>query len=300
LLDVTRAELRDFALKNKIRFREDATNAGLDLPRNRVRNELLPLLRRHYQPALTKTVLRLMDIVGAEANVVGEMARRWMKTGRADLLVSRDARQHVPTDPNFRELPAAVQRRVLQLQLAEFGVAADFGLVERLRRSPAVFVNVSPNFSVARDAAGKVSLRKSPTAEFKVSELTVNLADKAGEVNFAGVQLRWDFEGAKKTVRLARRPGLEFFDADRVGGQIILRHWRAGDRFQPIGLQSAVKLQDLFTNQKIPRARRRDLVVAEAANGGIFWVQDLRMSEPFKLTPATRRRLVWRWRCGSR
>ena len=78
LLDATKAELRGFARENKIRFREDATNASLDLPRNRVRNELLPLLQRRYQPALTKTVLRLMEIVGAEADVVGEMARRWL------------------------------------------------------------------------------------------------------------------------------------------------------------------------------------------------------------------------------
>ena len=103
----------------------------------------------------------------------------------------------------------------------------------------------------------------------------------------------------KTTVNSGRRTGREFFDADKVGGQITLRHWRAGDRFQPIGLKSAVKLQDLFTNQKIPRARAGiDLVVAEAANGKIFWVQDLRMAEPFKLTPETKRRLVWRWRCA--
>ena len=71
---MTKFELREFARENRIRFREDATNAQLDLPRNRVRHELLPLLRRHYQPALTRTILRLMEIVGAEAEVVGEMA----------------------------------------------------------------------------------------------------------------------------------------------------------------------------------------------------------------------------------
>jgi len=136
--------------------------------------------------------------------------------------------------------------------------------------------------------------------KFKVNELTINLADRAGEVNFDGVQFRWSYEGAKTAVRLGKKTGCEFFDADKVGGRITLRHWRAGDRFQPIGLKSAVKLQDLFTNQKIPRDQRHGLVVAEAANGRLFWVQNLRISEPFKLTAATKRRLVWRWRCGSR
>ena len=54
LLDVTKDELRDFAQQNKIHFREDKTNALFNAPRNRIRNELLPLLRRKYQPGLHK------------------------------------------------------------------------------------------------------------------------------------------------------------------------------------------------------------------------------------------------------
>jgi tRNA(Ile)-lysidine synthase len=309
LLGTTKSELRELARVNGIRFREDATNARLDLPRNRVRNELLPLLRRRYQPALTRTILRLMEIVGAEAEVVGEMAQQWIGRRRGkgsqigiDPEKAKTAKKPATPDVvscSFDELPIAVQRRVLQLQLVELGVLADFELVERIRCLPDTFVSVGPGFSAARDAAGRVSLRTQPPIGFKVNELTVNLADRAGEVNFNGVRFRWNFEATIKTARPGQQDGCECFDADKVGERIRLRHWRAGDRFQPIGLKSAVKLQDLFTNRKIPPARRRDLVVAEAANGRIFWVEGLRMAELFKLTPGTTRRLVWRWRGGS-
>jgi tRNA(Ile)-lysidine synthase len=76
----------------------------------------------------------------------------------------------------------------------------------------------------------------------------------------------------------------------------VLRHWQPGDRFQPIGMFAAVKLQDWFTNQKILRARRRQLIVATTAAGEIFWVEDQRIGERFKLTAATQRRLNWHWR----
>ena len=59
-------------------------------------------------------------------------------------------------------------------------------------------------------------------------------------------------------------------------------------------MPQAVKLQDLFTNAKIPRERRRELLLA-TANGEIFWVEGLRMAERFKLTVETKRRLIWRW-----
>src|SRR5208283_4625305 len=149
LLDFSKAELLAFARENKILFRDDATNFSSDFLRNRIRNELLPLLRKNYQPGLDKAILRLMEIVGAEAEFAGVMARRWLKTGRADLPVSRDAQQRVPTKINFDKLPVAIQRRVLQSQLAEAGVAPDFGLIESLRQSADCFVSVGPKSFVA-------------------------------------------------------------------------------------------------------------------------------------------------------
>jgi hypothetical protein len=55
----------------------------------------------------------------------------------------------------------------------------------------------------------------------------------------------------------------------------------------------------LFTNAKVPRERRRGLIVAEASDGQIFWVEGLRISENFKITPQTKRQLVWHWQNQS-
>jgi tRNA(Ile)-lysidine synthase len=89
--------------------------------------------------------------------------------------------------------------------------------------------------------------------------------------------------------------GREVFDAGVVGDQITLRRWQPGDRFQPIGLKAAAKLQDLFTNQKIPAAQRRQLIVATTESGEVFWVEGLRIGEVAKVRAGTRRRLTWLW-----
>jgi hypothetical protein len=60
-------------------------------------------------------------------------------------------------------------------------------------------------------------------------------------------------------------------------------------------MPNAVKLQDLLTNAKIAREARRLLVVATTADGEIFWVQGLRISEHFKVQAATNRSLLWKW-----
>jgi len=293
LLDVTKAELREFARENKIRFREDATNALLAAPRNRIRNELLPLLRKKYQPGLAKTVLRLMGIAGAEAEFVSQTARRWLKeTGRnGPPGRPRTPRRGVPT---FANLPVAVQRKVLQIGLAETGVISEFELVEQLREAPGKFVSVGSNLSAARDGAGRIELRSPSAPAFNASELKLKLQGRSGRAGFGGLKFRWAVRSFSGLRGRSPHPA-EFFDADKIGGQIMLRHWRPGDRFQPIGSKSAVKLQDWFVNQKVPRARRHQLVVAATESGEIFWIEGLRIGEHFKLTAQTKRRLTWRW-----
>lgn len=280
LLGFSKKEILDFARENKIAFRDDATNFSSDILRNRIRNELLPLLKKNYQPQIEKPVLRTMEIVGAESNAVGQFAGNWLRQRRSD----------------FEKLSIAVQRRVLQSQLISLGLSADFDLIESLRQSAGVAVSVGSEFSVARNAAGKVNLLEHSIAGFDANQLAVNLAGRAGAVIFENVCVNWKFDAGKNFKHLRAETGCEYFDGDKVGSRITLRHWRPGDVLQPIGLNSPVKLQDLFTNAKIHRNRRHELIVAEAKAGEIFWVEGLRISENFKLTPETRRRLVWRWR----
>jgi len=277
LLDFPKDELLEFARESRISFRHDATNFSKDFLRNRIRNELLPLLKRQYQPALAGTVLRLMDILGAESDFIGEAARQAIKS-------------------NFENLPTAVQRRILQLQLAEAGVTPDFDLIESLRQSPKQFVSVGAKILVARAESGEIKLRTELKPEFNANELTVKLVGRAGDVIFGGTKFEWQFSRNIGVPPVRRQRFREIFDADKIGRKIILRHWRAGDRFQPIGLKSAAKLQDLFTNAKIPRELRRNLILATTASGEIFWVEGLRISENFKITRETKRRLIWLWK----
>ena len=154
LLECSKDSLREYAAANKIQFREDASNAWLDLQRNLIRRELLPLLKKKYQPALQRTVLRLMDILRAESELAAGIAEEWLASGTGVSAVrprthGQDARA---TKEVFAKLPLAIQRRCIQAQLLRYGVPADFALVERLRTSPGRPFNIVPQVTVQCDA----------------------------------------------------------------------------------------------------------------------------------------------------
>ncbi len=290
MLDQSKDALRAYAASEKIRFREDASNEWLDIQRNLIRRELLPLLRRKYQPALRRTILRLMDIAKAESELVTLVTEDWM---------TRGAKSGFIATGDFRKLPVAMQRRCIQLQLLRHGVPADFALIERLRTSPGQPFTIVPQVTVVCDSDGQLRFQASSIAKSNLEQVEVNLAGSAGEVLFAGKKISWRVSPQKTFRRPRPVSGQESFDADKVGSSIVLRHWQPGDRFQPIGMAKAVKLQDFFTNQKIPRAQRHHLIVATTTQNEVFWVENLRISEQFKLTPQTTRRLTWQWQAGQ-
>jgi tRNA(Ile)-lysidine synthase len=332
LLDQPKAVLAAYARQNKIRFREDATNAMTNIQRNRIRHKLLPLLRRHYQPALDQTVLRLMDILGAEATLTAQLASEWLKNNRRQqrkagvasipspsvtrmpagtpALPVRAALTHSPCLTNltapFESLPIAVQRRCLHQQLLGLGLGPEFDLIEQLRLNRDQPVSVaapkrpraisSDSMRLVRESTGLLRPQPIESMAFMLEAAELDLAaTKTGHAVFGGAKVAWRIERNGPAKSLTRRAGREFFDADAVGPSVRLRHWQPGDRFQPIGMRSAVKLQDIFTNEKVPQARRHRLVVAERIGAGIFWVEGLRISEQFKVRESTIRRLQWRW-----
>jgi tRNA(Ile)-lysidine synthase len=280
LLEFSRAMLAAYARRHRLRFREDASNACRDIPRNRVRHELIPRLRR-FQPALDTTILRAMELIGAEAEFAAAAAQHWL-----------GCRQSNP----FAALALAVQRRVIQAQLRQLGCEPDFALIEALRVATGRRIVVRPGLQVVRDAEGRVGVALVRRTGFRADRQVVRFTLPRGAVEFGGLRCGWTLvAGGMSARRLRAVAGREIFDADCVGPEMVLRHWRPGDRFQPIGLPRAAKLQDLFTNAKVSASERRERVVAATARGAIFWVEGLRMSERFKLTAATERRLIWRW-----
>jgi tRNA(Ile)-lysidine synthase len=253
------------------------------MERNRIRHVLIPLLRKYWPERLTETVPRLMELAGAEAEAVTALAEHWIRARRR---------------PKFSRLAVAVQRRAIQLQLFAMKQTPGFELVERLRARPGEPFALDARHTVSRDVAGMLQARRIEQIGFNPARQAVLLKGRKGHERIGGLALCWEIErtnGAGFTME----PNVEYFDADKVGSRIWLRHWQAGDRFQPIGVATSRKLQDLLTNAKVPRRERHRRIVAATSRDEPFWVEGLRMAEPFKLEPATVRRLKWHWRRES-
>ncbi len=148
LLGQTRAALSAYAKESNLHWREDSTNACLDMTRNWLRREVIPKLRRRFGPGIVANVVRTAELVGAEAEAVAVLAQRW-----------RNARRRAA----FGTLHPGLQRRVLVQELIELGIEPAFSLVEALRTRPGTSRAVAPKLlGLARSSGTRARRRSAP------------------------------------------------------------------------------------------------------------------------------------------
>lgn len=281
LLDVPRRELEQYALSHNLRYREDQSNASLGPLRNRIRHQLLPLLAA-WQPGISQVVWRAMELLRAEDAFLSE---------------ALSAHQKQSTLPPS-QWPVALQRRHLAAELLRLHLEPQFELIEFLRLHPGEPMVIGKDQRLQSDAVLHLRWLPPPPSLAHASERRVLTLSPHGECCWKNRRLAWVWQPLRSRGRPPARPGVEWFDADAVGHRVVLRLWQPGDRFWPIGAPCEMKLQDFFVNQKVPAPERRRRLVAEAADGRIFWVEGLRIAEPFKVRPQTRRLLRWEWRAA--
>ncbi len=279
LLNRTRAELESLAREQHWDWREDSSNADSKILRNRIRHELLPLLRLKYCPAIDTLLCRTAEITAADARLSANSAAQWLKSMRR---------------PPFPTLPLAIQRAVIRNQIQSLGGSAEFELTERLRIEPGVPIEVGPGRRLQRRLDGTVVDVSLPVLDHCDRARDVDFAGRGGRFQFGGRPIRWKIQNGNQVPSPQR--GIEHFDADRVGSAVRFRHWQAGDRFRPLGFLVATKLQNLFVNRKVPAAGRRQRIVATTKSGEIFWVEGLPPGEKFKIRPETGRILTLTWK----
>lgn len=128
LLGLSRKDLAAYAAAHQLKWREDASNQSPAYRRNRVRHEVLPLLKNVYARDVSPLIVRLGKQAGRDDDCLCQMAREF---AREHTLVEADG--SLKLVPEMRKLHPAVLSRVLHQWLGErLEVAGlDAGLVEQ-------------------------------------------------------------------------------------------------------------------------------------------------------------------------
>lgn len=296
-IETPRAEVRDFLRAAGIEFREDASNADLAIPRNRIRHELLPLLDARFAPG----VVNVLDRAAAIAREDADYLERAAGAVAARLIVQTPHGVELDADALLAE-PPAIARRVIRLaqQMAaghDRFIGFDAGeAVRRFAVSKSTGQLDLPGHRVNR-RGGVLVLTESRGREkpIPVGDFMYRL-EVPGEVAVpeAGCAISADSRpippgrSAGDMWRLAGRSDEAILEARCLTAPLTVRNRRTGDRFRPLGLKGRKALQDFFVDAKIDRFEREITPVIVDSAGQIVWVAGHAVAEEFRVTDATK------------
>jgi tRNA(Ile)-lysidine synthase len=282
LLGIDRDQTRRLAELAGLPFVEDPSNLDPRFARNRIRAEVLPVLRE-LSPAAERNISETRAELAEESRLLERLA--------AELLAHGGAGQGIAAIPAEALAGADPALRRIALRILAERVAGRHVPLGRDRAAEVWRIAQEPE-------GGEVELGGGLRAICELGLIRFSLPDE-GEPEAVRLSVPgscrfgpWELRAALRTGPVdPAGPELATLDAESLGVELVVRSWRDGDRIRPLGMQGTKTLQDLFTDRKVPRSLRHQLPVV-AAGDRVAWVAGVAVSEDFRLAPDTREAVI--------
>jgi tRNA(Ile)-lysidine synthase len=280
LLFASREQIDAYISENAIPYREDSSNTEEKYLRNKLRKQLLPLLKE-INPSLEETMKREMDILLQSHTLLSEAMegklRECVHTEKDETSIELKKIRHL----EYREL-------LLHEVLRSFGFNGD--VVRQLNESIDTFQpgkqfhSFSHTLLLDRD---RIIIRPASGQDadsfFEIPETTSSINDpislaihrQDGAVVLDGVYTAC-------------------IDAKKLDFPLRLTRWKEGDSFQPLGMKGSKKLSDFFIAQKMNIFEKQQQWILRSGTE-IVWVLGKRVDERFKVDENTTQTLILNW-----
>jgi tRNA(Ile)-lysidine synthase len=274
-LNLTRTEVEQDLEKRKLSWRLDSSNLNPQFRRNKIRRELLPLLQKEFNPEVIRTLKELSDRARDDEEYLEEQARERTRASR----VREGLEERIPIRPII-EFPAALCRRVLrQMIMASRG---------NLRGITYKHIEALRHFAHSAQSGRKLALPGGWEARKEYDWLIIASESGAndesdfyypvqvpGEISIPELGLTFNFKivGPEEPRKAYNASGWVSLHPLKLSGPLVLRNWRAGDRYRTLGSRRVRNLKELFARRKIPPGQRK-LWPLVACGEEIVWVKD--------------------------
>lgn len=285
LLFARRNEIELWAAENKIDFVQDSSNAENDFTRNQFRNLIIPAIQNIY-PQVPENILSNIRRMEEVEMIFDEAISKTINK----IITVKGADKYIPV-MRLLQLPYRTTLFHEILHPAGF-TSGQVHEAEKLLKAESGKYITSSTHRLLKD---RKMLILSPISN-NASEIVVIENIEANGIksifNFAHGTVEMSIKNAE---RLDEDPHVAMIDMAEIEFPLLLRKWKQGDYFYPLGMKKKKKLSRFLSDNKLSLAAKEKVWVVES-NKRIIWIAGMRIDDRFKMTANTKRILHMRLR----
>lgn len=296
LLKLPKSSLIEYCREHELEFAVDPSNLKPVYFRNRIRMEMIPLLKE-MNPQMVTALSRLSDVLTVENQYLDQQTEEAYTS-----IVRREGDKFSFTRNSFLSLHLALQRRLITLILRYLSLAElpyDHTKIEAIQEAieketpPSLRLDIGQGIQLIREYEQISILKKSrPDTEIEYM-YRLQMPPCELYVPEAGVTFRLHVQSAHPPSGPEPIPQTDAhalrLDFDRVQFPLYIRNRRPGDRMRIAGLNGSKKVKDIFIDAKLPPSLRRRIPLLTDSRGEILWIPGVRRSEHALVTETTQR-----------
>lgn len=273
LLEFSKEELIQFAKENKLDFVEDSSNQSTKYTRNFFRHEIIPAIAKVYPQVkenLRDNIDRFKEIEKLYKVSVGEIKKKLCKKKNNEI--------HIPV----KQLMEYNNRALIYEIIAEYGFSEkQVDEVIKLADSESGKYIQSDSFRIIKHRHWFII---SPVVTEQSENIIIERETNSLQFAAGSLQLK-TLSIANCQLPVANSSAC--LDAKEITFPLLLRKWKTGDYFYPLGMKKKKKLSRFFIDQKLSKADKEKIWVIEM-NKKIVWIVGHRIDERFKVADKTK------------
>ncbi len=269
LIAVTREEIMEWLASRKLSFCEDSTNQTDFYTRNRIRRQLMPMLKEQVNPGAAESILRMGRLASQADDYLSAQAQEW--AGR--FVREEEGRALIPAE-QFDGLPEILRSYVIYQVMASVGgrtrdlTSGHVDQVLRLFGMPAGHSqNLPYSVRAVREYEGVVLHRPEALSRRPQAEAVFR------------------YFSYKKGTEIPKNQYTKWFDCGKIKGMPVVRSRQTGDYITLVDGRTKT-VRRFMIDEKIPR-EERDSIQLLADGSHILWIVGYRISEYYKIGPDT-------------
>jgi len=274
LLFATRAMITDYVRQQHLAFREDSSNQKDDYTRNYLRHHILPEFKDYF-PSFEEIMAENMDKFSEAALIYRHAVRETLER----MITRQDRVMHLDIQSLLR-FPAPQAILYEWLKPCGFSNHIADSVLSALETDPGKQF-FSPTHRLVCDRSDLL-LEEQTSPETKIyyiEEFVQSVTDP--------VALKFSVSEKTESFLPKGDSRMAWLDYEALQFPLILRKWRNGDYFCPLGMKSLKKVSDFFINEKISRIDKEKVWML-CSGDEIVWIVGRRIDHRYRVTPSTR------------